>query len=108
MTIVTVGKLTYAEVDLPDDRWAWAIVTDHKGSQEYGEVIVAFMDGYEPDHEMVRNMMSAMEARNRVMVVPTPLDLKLKDELVGNGSSCENRTRSPALGEPGPGPLEEP
>ena len=64
---ITVGKLTYANVDLPCDNWAWAIVTDYKGSQEYGEVIVAFLPEYEPDHETVRNMMAAMEARGRVM-----------------------------------------
>ena len=63
MSVVTVGKLSYAEVDLPDDRWAWAIVTDHKGCQEYGEVIVAFLADYEPDHETVRKMMAAMEDR---------------------------------------------
>ena len=64
---LTIGKLTYANVDLPCDNWAWAIVTDYEGSQEYGEVIVAFLPEYEPDHETVRNMMAAMEARGRVM-----------------------------------------
>ena len=39
---------------------------------------------------------------------PPPLDLQVKEALIGGSSSCENRTRQPALGEPGPGPLEEP
>lgn len=58
--IVQVNGLTYAHVDGPEDAWFWAIVTEYRGAQDYGNVVVAFAEGYEPDHATVRRMMEVM------------------------------------------------
>lgn len=57
--MLTIGKYTYAFVDL--DVWLWAIVTNYRGPQEFGEVVTAFAEGFEPDHQTVTNIMKAMQ-----------------------------------------------
>lgn len=42
------GKLTFAIIDGPNDKWFWAIVKDYKNPQEYGQIIMGFEDGFEP------------------------------------------------------------
>lgn len=56
----TVGILTFAWVDLPNDEWAYAIVTNYEGSQDYGDVVCAFVDGFEPGDEAVGLMLAAL------------------------------------------------
>jgi hypothetical protein len=53
-----VGKYTYAFVDL--DEWLWAIVTDYKGPQEFGEVICAFQELYQPELTNIEKFMKAL------------------------------------------------
>lgn len=36
---VTKGRLTYAEIDGPDDVWHMAIVLDYKSPQQYGTIL---------------------------------------------------------------------
>lgn len=59
MQIRSKGPFTFAKVDLPDDNWAWSIVTDYKGPQEYGDVIVVFLEGWEPTEPVVSCMLQA-------------------------------------------------
>lgn len=56
------GRLTFAHVDGPDDRWAWAIVTEYKGCQEYGEILMAFQDECTPSPARLAVILAALEA----------------------------------------------
>jgi hypothetical protein len=56
---VTIGFLTYANVDCDDDTWRWCIVTQYKGPQDYDKILCAFAEGYRPDRALLYLMLSA-------------------------------------------------
>jgi hypothetical protein len=56
----TLVKLTFAYVDTSSDVWVWAIVTDYKNPQDYGEILVAFNEDMVPNRLMVVTMLNAI------------------------------------------------
>ena len=61
--VIHFGGLTYAFVDLPDDTWAWAIVSSYQGCQDYSRVKMAFKGGFEPESKKeVLAIMGALAA----------------------------------------------
>jgi hypothetical protein len=56
--VLTIGKYTYALVDL--DVWLKAIVTDYRGPQDFGNVVCAFAEEYEPPQDIVERIMRAL------------------------------------------------
>jgi hypothetical protein len=56
------GKLTFANVDSPDDRWIWAIVTGYQGCQDYGDIVCAFDADYMPSEDSLLLMLVSLNA----------------------------------------------
>ena len=64
---VIIKNYAFAQIDGPDDIWFWAIVKDYKGCQDYGDIICAFQDGYEPSPDMVIFMIKVAMERDRAI-----------------------------------------
>ncbi len=52
---ITVGRLTYAKIDL--DEWRWAIIYGYQDAQCYDIVLCAFDDNNLPNERTLRAMM---------------------------------------------------
>ena len=53
----TEGRLTYAHIEGPNDKWFWAIVEGWKGPQEYGEMVCGFEEGCEPSEKVIEEIL---------------------------------------------------
>lgn len=55
------GRLTFNQIDSPDEVWFWAIVTGKGECQDYEDVLMGFQAGYEPNEEQVKKLLEVLD-----------------------------------------------
>jgi hypothetical protein len=55
------GKLTFAQIDGPDDVWIWGIVAGYRDAQDYDWLVMGFHENAVPPRNVAATTLAALE-----------------------------------------------